>query len=225
MISKPLFLYGKENQPSFLFRHHWWTDLYKSGGQELVKTKNRAPSKWRYQNSASYQKIRSNADEFSIAQRLAKEVYAEISKGKKSQKAIWYPLRNKAQELVRKGLSKDVIIAELKLELIKFKGEVEKVKAVVKKPAIAKEVVPAYEPVMPALPFEKSEKQSGSEKRELDSEILLGRYYARTDNLSLADELHGFNTIMRELLHSSKEEEALIGVKRKALKPTRKLRW
>lgn len=189
--------------------------FYQVGGKTIAKQRNRAPAKSRYKNHASYTNVRRNADWFSEAQRFASSVYRTLPPAEKDQKQLWYPLRNKAQELVRQELDHAEIIAALERELTRLREDKKRRKEYAK-PAAA--VSPVLQ--MPAARGSENEKGSGPD------EILLGRYYARTDNLSLASELHAFNTIMRQLLHAdNRTEDAMASSQRNGLKATRKLRW
>lgn len=196
--------------------------FYEAGGQHLAKKKNASPSKSRYKYHPSYSNVRRNASWFSQAQKLASKVYNTLPRSDKDQAGIWYPLRNKAQKLVKKELDSTQILAILKLELIKLREEVQR-----KNPRVNTPITTGYEPVLPQLPVNKESSQQSKTIPEKDtSEILLGRYYARTDTLSLQSELSAYNTVLRELVHSqNKTEEALLVSKRNGLKPTRKLRW
>jgi hypothetical protein len=212
---------AKQTGPAFFKGTIGKITFYKSGGEQLAKKKNASPSRWQYQHKDSYANVRRNAGCFGLAQLIASPVYRTLSKEEKDQKRIWYPLRNKAQELVRKGLYRSEIITILELELTKLKEEVSRSKACLEKePATA-----GCAPLLPQLPFERVT-QSGAGENVPDHEILLGRYYARTDNLSLADELSAGNTVLRQFIHTeNKTEESLALSQRKGLKATRKLRW
>ncbi|HEV8283097.1 MAG TPA: hypothetical protein VGQ09_02240 [Chitinophagaceae bacterium] len=61
-------------------------------------------------------KTRENAKWFAEAQKIAKEVYQELSPLQRDRRKVWYPLRNKAQQMVKKKLSREEIIRDLRKE-------------------------------------------------------------------------------------------------------------
>src|SRR5881275_3784400 len=77
--------------------------FYQVDGVGYAKAKRRAPSKYKYKTSPTMEAVRRNASLFSLAQRIAAELYRAVPLQRRDQKRIWYPLRNKAQELLRQG--------------------------------------------------------------------------------------------------------------------------
>src|SRR5687767_10042212 len=84
---------------------------------------------------ARFENTRRNAEYFAKAQKIASEIYQEIrrvrvhsglqapafaiaSAGKPDYRLIWYPLRNRAQELVRKKLEPEEIKLILRKEFV-----------------------------------------------------------------------------------------------------------
>ena len=173
---------------------------YLVDGVYMVKQKNSAPSKNRYQNSRAYANVRRNAGWFAQAQQLAQVVYHQLQPDRRSQKKIWYPLRNRAQELVRAGCERAEILKELR-EVV-LPGLVEK--------AFPEKVVQVIADVRHV-------------ENTAVEEIQLGRYYGRVDNLRLMDELAAANAVMRSMIRNGKDEKmSLAMVEYKGLRETRR---
>ena len=77
--------------------------FYQVDGKYYVKAKSEI-SRARIMKDKCFTLTRRNAAWFALAQRIAAEVYHLLPKDKRSQKLVWYPLRNRAQELVRKEM-------------------------------------------------------------------------------------------------------------------------
>ena len=65
-----------------------------------------------------FEQTRQNAKWFAEAQSMAKEIYKIIPPEKRGQFKVWYPLRNKAQQLVRQEMEREVIMELLKKEFL-----------------------------------------------------------------------------------------------------------
>ena len=175
---------------------------YLVDGVFMLKQKNSAPSKNRYQNSRAYANVRRNAGWFAQAQKLAQVVYDQLPLDRRSQKKIWYPLRNRAQELVRAGNERAEILKELKEVLL---------------PVLVEKAFPKK---MVELPVEVSQVQNRITTAE---EIQLGRYYGRVDNLSLMDELSAANAMIRSIIKNEKDQSTSLAlVEYKGLRETRR---
>jgi hypothetical protein len=75
-------------------------------------------SRKRILTDKGYTNTRRNASWFAQAQKLAAGVYRELNLSQHDLKGIWYPLRNRAQELVRKALPAEEITRLLRKEFI-----------------------------------------------------------------------------------------------------------
>ena len=139
--------------------------FYQVDGKHYAKKKNSPLSKRRYKSDPRLARTRQNASWFALAQKMARLVYATLPKGARSQKLVWYPLRNKAQELVRKGLEQQKILKELQKEvqrLVKL--------ARVKKVNMPQTIIPP----------------DSMQTRNVTSTIELGRYYGKMDPMDLS---------------------------------------
>jgi hypothetical protein len=90
---------------------------YQVNGIHYLKKKS-SVSRKRIITDRSYTNTRRNASWFAQAQKLARSVYSELSFLERDHKGVWYPLRNRAQELVRKNLPAEEIIRLLQKEFI-----------------------------------------------------------------------------------------------------------
>lgn len=178
---------------------------YQVEGVHYVKKRNSAPSKRKFQSARCYANTRRNAEWFSQAQKLAGSLYRQLPQEQRSQRKVWYPLRNRAQELVREGKTVTEIVQELKEHFL---------------PKLLQKAFP------PAPPVRKtpSNNEAISEKLIPEEEVLeLGRHYGRMDP-ELAEQLSAASLVIKKLLSKENEEELLGGVKKAGLRQTRRLR-
>jgi len=91
---------------------------YQVNGIHYLKKKT-SVSRKRILTDRCYTNTRRNANWFAQAQKLAHGVYRELTPSQHDHKGIWYPLRNRAQELVRKNVPAEEIIRLLQKEFIK----------------------------------------------------------------------------------------------------------
>jgi|GEM_PF-5045478 len=88
---------------------------YQVNGKHYLRQKG-GVSRRRILYDRRFENTRRNAEYFAKAQKIASEIYLEIRRlGHRDQRKYWYPLRNRAQELVRKNLE----LKEIKLILRK----------------------------------------------------------------------------------------------------------
>ena len=90
---------------------------YQVNGIHYLKKKS-SVSRKRILTDKCYTNTRRNANWFAQAQKLAAGVYRELTPSQHDHKGIWYPLRNRAQELVRKNVPAKEIIRLLRKEFI-----------------------------------------------------------------------------------------------------------
>ena len=77
-------------------------------------------SRKRILTDKDYTNTRRNASWFAQAQKLAAGVYRELSLSQRDHKGIWYSLRNRTQELVRKNVPAEEITHLLQKEFIEL---------------------------------------------------------------------------------------------------------
>ena len=96
-------------------------------GKFYVKRKSEI-SRRRILKDPAFALTRKNASAFAKAQQLAREVYHLLLKDQRNTKEIWYPMRNRAQELVRKEMEereiKTVLIQEFIAPVLKKESNV-----------------------------------------------------------------------------------------------------
>jgi len=157
---------------------------YQLNGKHFLKQKS-AISKKRFQRDPRLANTRRNAAWFGQAVEYAKRVYYELYIDQRDQHKVWYPLRNRAQELVRKGMAADEILSLLREEFI----------LLIKNPKPPK-AVPVKQPALPAPVVE-----------TLPEEIILGRTMNPAVELELIDQLAAsaafIRTILEQKLRSS----------------------
>jgi hypothetical protein len=90
---------------------------YRMNGKYYLKTKT-SLTRRKILSSNCFSNTRRNAKWFGEAQSIAKQVYHELPPNKHNQYKVWYPLRNKAQALVRKELPREQIIILLRTEFV-----------------------------------------------------------------------------------------------------------
>jgi len=90
---------------------------YRMNGKHYLKTKS-SLSRRQILKKDCFSNTRRNAKWFGEAQSIAKQIYHELPPDKRDQFKVWYPLRNKAQLLVRKELPREEIIRHLRNEFI-----------------------------------------------------------------------------------------------------------
>jgi hypothetical protein len=90
---------------------------YRMNGKHYLKTKS-SLSRRQILKKDCFSNTRRNAKWFGEAQSIAKEIYHELPPDKRNQFKVWYPLRNKAQLLVRKELPREDILRHLRNEFI-----------------------------------------------------------------------------------------------------------
>lgn len=118
---------------------------YQMNGKHYLKMKSSISRKrvlqdWRFKNTRRY------AAWFGQASSIAKEVYREVPLENRSQHGFWYPLRKKAESLVRQELPRSEIIRLLKEEFIEpLKKNIQKpvvpVATVIKQPEFSLEEI------------------------------------------------------------------------------------
>ena len=88
---------------------------YRMNGKHYLKTKS-SLSRRQILKKDCFSNTRRNAKWFGEAQSIAKQIYHELPPDKRDQFKVWYPLRNKAQLMVRKELPREEIIRHLRKE-------------------------------------------------------------------------------------------------------------
>ena len=91
---------------------------YKMNGKYYLKTKSEISGR-RIRLDERFSNTRRNAKWFGEAVKLAQTIYYEIDRCDRDQHRVWYPLRNRAQELVRKELPQVEILRMLREEFVK----------------------------------------------------------------------------------------------------------
>ena len=91
--------------------------FYEMNGKHYVKRKTEVSRK-RIRTNPQYSNTMRNANWFGQAVKLAREVYYQLPRNERDQYKTWYPMRNRAQELVRKELAPDEIIRLLREEYL-----------------------------------------------------------------------------------------------------------
>src|SRR5258705_6549978 len=139
---------------------------YEMNGKHYLKMKSSVSRRRLLQNDR-FSNTRRNANWFALAQKIAAEVYRELPISEKDQHKTWYPMRNRAQELVKKGKDKEEIISFLKKEF----------------------TPPEKKPAPSAMALNKKiEKTKHTEYKNPDG-IILGGEINRRKELSLIDQL------------------------------------
>ena len=159
--------------------------FYNTEGIHYARAKRRGISKHKFKNSPSMEATRRNAGIFAEAQKISQELYRALPSNKRSQKKVWYPLRNRAQELLREG---------------KQSSEVREI--------LQKQVLPTL--LHKAF---KEKRRTSKERQRVQKEegsLDLGRYTKAVDNLSLLSELSAANILVGKLLKEKKEEQGLL---------------
>jgi hypothetical protein len=149
---------------------------YQMNGRHYLKMKS-SVSRKRILREDRFVNTRRNANWFGQAQKIAKQIYHELPPDQRDQYRTWYPLRNKAQLLLRKGLPHKEIIHLLRCEFI----------------------TPAKQPNQPHVTRPIKEKQSASAKEIVD-DILLGREINKGVEFSLVDQLAAARGFIQTLL-------------------------
>jgi hypothetical protein len=90
---------------------------YKMNGKYYLKTKSEI-SRRRIREHRNFSLTRRNAKWFGEAVKLAQKIYYELDRCDRNQHKVWYPMRNRAQELVRKGTPEEEIIRLLREEFV-----------------------------------------------------------------------------------------------------------
>jgi hypothetical protein len=152
---------------------------YRVNGKYYLKTKSSLSRKKILSNNC-FSNTRRNAKWFGEAQTIAKQIYHELSPGKRDQYKVWYPLRNKAQLMVRKELPREKIIRQLRSEFV---------------------TPPAQQTKQPLLRPVILHNESTHKKEKAD-EILLGREINSRVELSLVDQLAASRAFVQTLLSS-----------------------
>ena len=96
---------------------------YKMNGEYYVKATTRH-SREKVRKHKSFVNTMRNANYFGKAQKLARKVYSQIPLKERDHKKIWYPLRNKAQDLVRKEMPEVEILKILQQNVARLKKSV-----------------------------------------------------------------------------------------------------
>ena len=152
---------------------------YEMNGKHFLKMKS-SVSRRRILQSDRFSNTRRNANWFAAAQKIAAEVYRVMPLNERGQHLVWYPMRNRAQELVRRGLDKEEIICRLKQEFMKR----EKERTISIKPSAK---------IKPAA-------------HEIPDEIILGRAINRRLEPSLVDQLVAARLFVNKVLNDKKDE-------------------
>jgi hypothetical protein len=90
---------------------------YRMNGKHYLRTKS-SLTRRQILNKNCFSNTRRNAKWFGEAQSIAKQIYHELPPDKRDQFKVWYPLRNKAQLMVRKELPREEIIRHLRNEFV-----------------------------------------------------------------------------------------------------------
>jgi hypothetical protein len=119
---------------------------YQMNGKHYLKMKS-SISRKRVLQDLQFKNTRRYAAWFGQASSIAKQVYHEVPLENRSQHGLWYPLRKKAESLVRKELPRSEIIRLLKEEFIEpLKKNMQKpvvpVATVIKQPEFSFEEIP-----------------------------------------------------------------------------------
>ena len=91
--------------------------FYKMNGRYYLKTVS-AHSRKRILSDPCFAKTRRNAASFGSAQKMASFVYRLVPSEDRDRKKVWYPLRNRAQELVRSEMKQEEVVEILINEFI-----------------------------------------------------------------------------------------------------------
>ena len=178
---------------------------YQVNGEHYVKKKNTAPSKHRFRHSPEYSNTRRNSDWFTQAQGLARKAYQTLPFDKRSQWKVWYPLRNRAQELVRQGREREAILRELREVTL---------------PLLVEKAFPVKHIVQQVAALPEPSKPVTAASADT---IELGRYYGRVDNMKLMDELSAARALIRSLVNSEEQQRSSLAmVEYKGLRETRR---
>jgi len=160
---------------------------YQLNGKYFLKQKS-AISKRRFKRDPRLANTRRNAAWFGQAVEYAKRVYYELSIDQRDQRKVWYPLRNRAQQLVRKGMGADEILRLLREEFI----------LLIKNPKPPKPV-PVKQPVVQAPVIE-----------TLPNEIILGRTVNPAVELVLIDQLAASAAFIRTILERRSKSSPIL---------------
>ena len=167
---------------------------YKMNGKYYLKTKSEISLR-RIRRDYRFSNTRRNAKWFGEAVKLAQKIYYELDRCDRSQHKVWYPLRNRAQELVRKGLAEEEIIRLLWEEFVKRESSMVKRES------------------------EMLHKQSAELRvDELPDEIMLGRSVNRGVELSLIDQLAATVAFIKNILREKAEKRVPLNIHQRVLK-------
>jgi hypothetical protein len=162
---------------------------YKMNGKYYLKTKSEI-SRRKIRTHRNFNLTRRNGKWFGEAVKLAQKIYYELPPDERDQYKTWYPLRNRAQELVRKELPKEEIIRLLREEFVKRESSI-----------VSRESEAMH--------------QQDAELRvdELPKDILLGRVINPGVELSLTDQLAASVAFVKHFLQSKAERNGSFYVK------------
>jgi hypothetical protein len=90
---------------------------YKMYGRYYIRMKSSLDRK-KILKDNRFLKTRRNAKCFGEAQKIATQLYHELLPTQRDRYKIWYPLRNKAQQMVRSEIPREEIIRQLRSEFI-----------------------------------------------------------------------------------------------------------
>lgn len=91
--------------------------FYRMWRKYYVRSKS-SLSRERVLQAKEFEKSRQNASVFALAVKLAKLVYDHLPEGSRDQKTVWYPLRNKAQAMLRAGRQEAEVLQQLYIEYL-----------------------------------------------------------------------------------------------------------
>ena len=183
---------------------------YQVNGVHYLKKKS-SVSRKRILTDKGYANTRRNASWFAQAQKLAAGLYRELNLSEHDHKGIWYPLRNRAQELVRKKVPAEEITRILRKEFI------EPVKKAGKRSG------------PPAKHLQINRPSSGQKRSlvseppasvdEILNEIFLGRTVNKGVEYKMVDHLAAGYSLLKNLLNAAKQNN-VFKTERKALEST-----
>jgi hypothetical protein len=187
---------------------------YKMNGKYYLKTKSEI-SRRKIRTHRNFSLTRRNAKWFGEAVKLAQKIYYELPPDERDQYKTWYPLRNRAQELVRKGTPEEEIVRLLREEFGKREASVvrRELSIVNRESSIVNRESPIMNRELSVVNGELSIVNHQPETLELPKEIFLGRVIHPAVELSLTDQLAASVAFVKNFLQSKVERKESFYVK------------
>ena len=202
---------------------------YQVNGVHYLKKKS-SVSRKRILTDKCYANTRRNAKWFAQAQKLAAGLYRELTPAQHDHKGIWYPLRNKAQELVRKKVPAEEITRLLRKEFIEPAKKAGKRVRPPGKPLQSTRPSSGQTRSRPPGKHLQSNSQLSGQKRspvteppasvdEILNEIFLGRAVNKGVEYKMVDQFAAGYSFLKSLLNVA-EQNNVFKTERKALAGT-----